>query len=122
MEYQDESLDHGTRKKFGALETIRTLTPGYAQAKADRTHIELYRKSMKALLMMEAEADHGIKSAAMQERYAYAHEKYVAMLDGLRVAVEAEERLRWQIEAAKLACSIWQTKQANARVERQAIP
>lgn len=121
MEYEDESLDHGTRKKFGALETIRALAPEYASAKAQRSHIELYRKSLKALLMMEAEADYGIKSAAMQERYAYAHEKYVQLLDGLKVAVESEEHLRWQIESAKMACSIWQTKQANARAEVRGV-
>ena len=121
MEYQDESLDRGTRGKFGALEALKELSPQYAQAKADRTRLEHFRKSKKALLMIEAERDHGHKSAAMQERYAYAHGEYIALLDGLHAAVEIEERLRFQLMAAESAIRIWQTRMASDRIERQVI-
>ena len=93
----------------------------YAQAKANRVHIEQFRKSKKALLMIEAERDHGHKSAAMQERYAYAHGEYIALLDGLHAAVEIEERLRFQLMAAESAIRIWQTRMASDRIERQVI-
>lgn len=116
-----DGLDRPTREKFGALETIKELGPLYAKAKADRTHIEHFRKSKKALLMIEAERE-GHKTGAMQERYAYAHPDYVALLDGLHVAIEAEERLRWSIEAARAGIEIWRTKQANQRIERHVIP
>ena len=121
MEYQDESLDRGTRSKLGALEALKELSPQYAQAKADRTRLEYFRKSKKALLMIEAERDHGHKSAAMQERYAYAHGEYIALLDGLHAAVEIEERLRFQLMAAESAIRIWQTRMASDRIERQVI-
>ena len=120
MEYQDESLDRGTRSKLGALETLKELSPQYAQAKADRTRLEYFRKSKKALLMIDAEKA-GHKSAAMQERYAYAHSEYISLLDGLHAAVEIEERLRFQLMAAESAIRIWQTRMASDRIERQAI-
>lgn len=120
-DYQDASLDEPTRKKFGALETIKELAPKYAKAKADRTVIELARKSKKALLMIDAEKA-GHKTAVMQERYAYSHPDYKELLDGLHVAIEEEERLRWLIEGARLAIEIWRTKAANARAEHRVIP
>lgn len=117
---EGDGLDHGTRGKLGALETLKELSPQYAQAKADRTRLELFRKSKKALLMIEAEKA-GHKSAAMQERYAYAHDEYIALLDGLHAAVEIEERLRFQLLAAESAIRIWQTRMASDRIERQVI-
>ena len=116
-----DGLDKPTREKFGALETIKDLSPQYAQSKGDRTYLEHFRKSKKALLMIEAERDHGIKTAAMQERYAYAHPEYVDLLEGLREAVATEERLRFRLVAAESAIRIWQTKQANERIERKVI-
>lgn len=120
MNYTDhqpgDGLDKPTREKFGALETIKEISPLYAKAKADRTMLELARKSKKAVLMIEAEKL-GHKSAVLQERYAYAHPDYEVLLNGLHVAVEEEEKLRWQLEGARLAIEIWRTKAANARAE-----
>lgn len=116
-----DGLDTSTRGKLGALETLQELSPQYAQAKAKRTYLEHFRKSKKALLMIEAERDHGHKSAAMQERYAYAHPDYQKLLNGLYAAVEAEERLRFQLLAAESAIRIWQTKQANIRTEHRTV-
>lgn len=118
---EGDGLDKGTRVKFGALETIKDLSPKFAQAKAERTYLEHFRKSKKSLLMIEAEKA-GHKSAAMQERFAYAHPEYVQLLEGLREAIVIEEKLGFQIKAAQSAIEIWRTKQANQRIERQVIP
>lgn len=115
-----DGLDAGTRGKLGALEFIQAKTPEYAKAKADRTYLEHFRKSKKALLMIAAERE-GHKTAAMQERYAYAHDDYVALLEGLRVAVEREEQLRYDLLRAETSVRIWQTKMASDRIERQTI-
>lgn len=115
-----DGLDAPTRGKFGALETIKELTPLYAKAKADAEYLAQFRKSKKALLMIEGEQA-GHKTGAMQERYAYAHPEYVELLEGLRAAVEESERYKFLIEAARLSISVWQTKQANARIERQNV-
>ena len=104
-----------------AVDFILKHAPVYAKAKAERVYLEHFRKSKKALLMIEAERDHGHKSAAMQERYAYAHGEYIALLDGLHAAVEIEERLRFQLMAAESAIRIWQTRMASDRIERQVI-
>lgn len=117
-----DGLDQYTRGKLGALETLKELGPLYAKAKADRSHVEFYRKSKKALLMIEAERDHGHKSAAMQERYAYAHDEYVALLDGLHAAIEEETRLEFRLKAADAAIRVWQTRAASARVEHRVLP
>ena len=63
----------------------------YAQAKADRVHLEHFRKSKKALLMNECTE----KVATAREQYAYSHPDYIALLEGLREAVRVEEALRW---------------------------
>lgn len=118
MTCHQDGLDHPTREKFGALETIKELAPKYSQAKADRTMLEHARKSKKAVLMIEAERL-GHKTAVLQERYAYSHEDYDTLLKGLHVAVQQEEELRWLLEGARLAIEIWRTKAANARAEHK---
>ena len=86
----------------------------YAQAKADRVHLEEFRKCKKALLMKDAESC-GVKASASQERDAYAHADYQQLLDALKTAVEIEEKLRWQLIAAQMRVEIWRTTQANNR-------
>lgn len=115
-----DGLDKHTSGKLGALETLKELSPKFAQAKAERTYLEHFRKSKKALLMIEAEKE-GHKTGAMQERYAYSHPSYVELLEGLRDAVAIEERLRFQLLAAESAIRIWQTKQANIRTEHRTV-
>ena len=89
----------------------------YARAKADRVHIEEYRKSKKALLMAECPE----KAANAREQYAYSHPDYIALLDGLRSAVEVEEQLRWAQIAAQLRVEIWRSEQATNRATDRAM-
>jgi hypothetical protein len=105
---------------FKALDFIRDHAPLYAKAKSERIYLEEFRKSKKALLMREAELV-GHKTAAMQEREAYAHPDYIAVLDGLRAAVEEEERLRWLIVGAQAKIECWRTIEANRRAEARAL-
>lgn len=101
------------------LTFIRDKANEYAEAKANRVYLEQFRKSKKAILMREAEQD-GIRTAAAQEAYAYAHDDYLDLLLGLQAAVHLEERLALQIRAAQLQIDLYRTKQANQRAERQA--
>lgn len=105
---------------FRALNFIRDNAPAYAKAKAERIYIENYRKSKKALLMREAEAA-GHKTAALQEREAYANEEYVELLRGLQVAVEEEEKLRWLMTGAELKIEIHRTMEASRRAEAKTL-
>lgn len=105
---------------FRALDFIRDNAPAYAKAKAERVYLEEFRKSKKALLMRAAEAA-GHKSAAAQEREAYADDGYAELLAGLRQAVEAEETLRWRIVAAQARIETWRTLESTRRAESRVL-
>ena len=83
----------------------------FAAAKANRVYIEEFRKSQKALLMKASKET----TSAGQERDAYAHADYLALLDGLKVAVELEETLKWNLTAAQARIDIWRSEQATNR-------
>lgn len=103
------------------LKGMREAAGRYAQAKANRTHLEQFRKSKKAILFQEAPDEMGVgadsrrATVADRENYAYSHPEYIELLDALRVAVEEEERLKTRMTAAELMVEIWRTQQANAR-------
>jgi hypothetical protein len=101
------------------LVELRQMATEFAAAYATRVHLDEMKKSKLAILMKHAEVE-GHKTTAAQEREARAHADYLALLDGLRVATEESERLRWQLEVAKLGVAVWQTQQANERLERKA--
>ncbi len=89
----------------------------YAKAKAERVHIEEYRKSKKALLMAECPE----KAANAREQYAYSHPEYIALLDGVIAAVEVEEQLRWPQIAAQLRVEIWRSQEASNRAQDRSM-
>jgi hypothetical protein len=93
----------------------------YAKAKAERVYLEEFRKSKKALLMQEAFCA-GVDTMAGQERDAYARSEYRELLDGLKAAIEVEEKLKWQLTGAQLRVDIWRTNQANNRfIEKSTV-
>lgn len=94
-----------------AASYIRDNSPEYAKAKAERVFLQEFRKSQKALLINECDE----KTAQAKESYAYAHDDYIQVIEGLREAVEQEEKLRWMITAAQVKIEIWRTEQANNR-------
>lgn len=101
-----------------ALDFMRDNAEATAGAKANRVYLEQYRKTLKATLMKRAEGE-GYKTTAAQEREAYASDEYKELLDGLRVAVEEEERLRWLMVAAQTKTEVWRSLEAsNRRIDR----
>ena len=100
---------------YKAIEFILENAPKYAVAKAQRIYLEEFRKTKKALLMKEAMA-RGIDSAVAQEREAYAHYEYQELLQGLQVAIEKEETLKWKLTAAQMKADIWRSEQASERL------
>ena len=98
-----------------AIQYIIDTAPLYAKAKADRIYLEEFRKSRKAQLMANA----GTEVLGKQETYAYAHQDYIEILEGIRQAVETEEKYRWLMTAAQARISVWQTEQYNARMEQK---
>jgi len=102
-----------------ALVFIRDIAAKYAKAKSDRVYLEQFRKSKKAMLIVEAEAK-GLKTVQERESYAYAHPDYIGLLEGLKVAVELEEKYKFQIVSAQARVEVWRTHQANNRAEYHA--
>ena len=102
-----------------AAQAIRDKAPAYGEAKAQRVYLEEYKRTKRALLMKDA-LRLGIESAAAQEREAYADPAYHQLLKGLAVAIEAEETLKWELEAARLDIEIWRTREATNRMQDRA--
>ncbi len=106
-------------KPEDAAQTIRNKAPSFGEAKAQRVYLEEFRKTKKALLMKEA-LSLGVEAANAQEREAYAHPGYQQLLKGLAVAIEKEETLRWELEAARLDIEIWRSREATSRAQERA--
>lgn len=94
-----------------AVDYIIANAPKFAAAKASRIYLEEFRKSKKSLLMGACEE----KAVNAREQFAYSHPDYIALLDGLKVAIENEERMRWEMVAAQMRVEIWRTQEASNR-------
>lgn len=105
---------------FRSLDFLRDNAPAYAKAKSERVYLEEFRKTKKAMLMRQAEVA-GHKSSATQEREAYADPEYMQLLEGLRAAVEEEERYRWLMVAAQAKIEAWRTLESSRRYEAKTI-
>lgn len=100
-----------------AVDHIIKHAPLFAAAKANRIYLEEFRKTKKALLMAQSTES----AANAREQYAYAHHEYQELLEGLRAAVEQEERLKWEMTAAQARIDIWRTEQASNRNQDRAL-
>lgn len=94
-----------------AIDFVYKNSRPFAKAKAERIYLEEFRKSKKALLMAQSTAE----AANAREQYAYSHPDYLALLEGLRAAVEKEEELRWRMVAAQARVEVWRSEEASAR-------
>ncbi len=93
----------------------------YAEAEAQKIYMEELRKTIKAEQMQAAEMRNKseYKTAAMQEREAYASKPYKEHLEALKQAVEKREKLRWMLIAAQARIEVWRSQEAsNRNVER----
>lgn len=99
------------------LERMGDAIPKYAKAKADRVYIEHFRKSKIAMLMTESKE----KTSVAKEAEALRHPDYIALLSGLREAVEIEEKHKWTLEQVKMGVDVWRTEQANERYIKDRI-
>ncbi len=62
----------------------------------------------------------GTEVLGKQETYAYAHADYIEVLEGIKQAVEKEEKYRWLMTAAQARIEVWRTTQYSARMETRA--
>lgn len=88
-----------------ALDWLMANAAKAAQARAEREHLDEYRRVLRARLMRDA----GDVPVAVQERQAMGDPQYAAHLEALKVAIEADERYRWLRSAAELKISLFQS-------------
>lgn len=94
-----------------ALDFLMSNAEAAAQARAERIYVDEYRKTIKAQIMRE----HDGKPVGVQEREAYADERYIAHLDAVRSAVATDERMRFMKEANMAVIEAWRTQCSNER-------
>jgi len=84
-----------------------------AKRVAERKYLEEYRKSLKALLMKE----HLDKPVSVQEREAYADQRYLMHLKALQVAIFKDEEMKFLRSSKEAKINAWQTQSANMRTK-----
>ena len=99
-----------------AVEFIIKYSAEFAKAKSQRVYLEEFRKSKKSILMSQS-TDSTIGG---QERDAYKHPEYLALIEGLKEAVEVEETLKWKLIAAQARIDIFRTLEASNRAQDRA--
>ena len=112
MQISDDALEKWANN-------MRDLAAKYAEAKAEMEYLDNFRHSKLAILMKEFEKQ-GFQTSVSQDREARAHPDYIDLLEGLRVATQDAERVRWELRIAEAKSSIWQTVQSTKRAEMRA--
>ena len=98
------------------LEFIRAKAKEHAEAMANREYLKEFRKSKKAILIVEAEQS-GLKTGQERESYAYSHTDYLELLNGLRVATEEAEKYRILVKTAELQIEVWRSQNSRSVAE-----
>ena len=104
-------------KEESTLHELRQVSEKYAEAEAERQYLMEFRKSKKAILMAEAERTNPSMPIGKQERYAYAHPEYIALLEGLQVAIERAILLKHRIQVITMRFEQWRSIKATERAE-----
>lgn len=94
-----------------ALDYLRDSADEAAQARAERVYLDEFRKCLKSQIMKE----HADQSGIVQEREAYADERYLRHVEALREAVHRDEKHRFLLKAAEAKIDAWRSKSANQR-------
>ena len=106
-----------SREMGAALDTIEEVSPLYAKPKAERIHLDDYRKVQLALLYEHAVG----KTVAEKESWCKAHAQYAEVLTEHANAVERETALYWKLKLAETQSEVWRTIQASRRREPQIL-
>jgi hypothetical protein len=83
----------------------------YAAAKGKLAQLETFKSSLKALMMQKS----GEQTIGAQEREAYACLEYQNLCKAIGAATEDAEKLKWELEAARLRHATWQTLEVSNR-------
>ena len=99
------------------LKRIDALAPEYAKAKADSYQLQEFKKTQRAMLYGQAVG----KTVADKEHWVSIRPEVTKTINGIAVAIEKEEKLRWELKRCELEIDIWRTEQATRRAETKLI-
>jgi hypothetical protein len=85
----------------------------YAEAKGHLAELETFKSSLKSIKMKQSSE----QSLGAQEREAYASQEYQDLCKAIGLATEQMEKLRWELEAARLRHATWQTLEVSNRTQ-----
>lgn len=104
-------MDDSKTRAEKSTEYLVASAAEIAAAKADLVRSEHMLRVTKALAMKQSDE----RSAAAQEREAYASREYIAAIDEVRDNTRTYEELRARREAAKMRIEYWRSLNANQR-------
>ena len=99
-----------------AINFIIENAPKFAEAKSQRVYLENFLKVKKAQLMQDCKNE----PVSRAESYALAHPDYLIIVNGIKIAMLEEEKLKYFLEAARLRAEIWRTTEASNRNQDKA--
>ena len=99
------------------LSEIEQVAPQYAKAKAETYQLTEYKRTQRSVLYSRAVG----KTVADKENWVSMQPEVTKSIDGIAVAIEREERLRWELKVAELHIEVWRTEQANRRLESKIL-
>lgn len=99
------------------LEKIEETAPKYAKAKAETYQLTEFKKTQRSLLYATAVG----KTVADKENWVSIQPQVAKTIEGVAVAIENEERLRWELKSLELRIEVWRTEQANRRFNNNLI-
>ena len=94
-----------------AITFIYEKAPEFAKAKGELAQLETFKHSLKAIKMAQSDQS----TMAAKEMEAYRSPEYQELCKAIGAATEQAEKLKWQLEAAKMRFEAWRTEQANNR-------
>lgn len=99
-----------------AINFIIDNAPKFAEAKSNRVYLENFLKVKKAQLMQDCKNE----PVSRAEAYSLAHPDYLVIVEGIKIAMLEEEKLKYFLEAARLRAEIWRTTEASNRSQDRA--
>ena len=94
-----------------AIQFIWDWSPKLAAAKGELAQLEAFKSSLKAILMTQSQST----TIAGKEMEALASSEYQTHCDAIGRATADVEKLRWQLEAAKMRFEAWRPEPATKR-------
>ena len=85
----------------------------FSQAKGELAQLECFKSSLKAIMMQKSNE----QTIGAQEREAYASQEYQDLCKAIGQATENAEKLKWELEAARLRHATWQTLEVSNRTQ-----